>query len=39
MKCEIYKEKNTLDLSGVKLCDLLEIDNSNSGEIAVISPG
>ena len=29
MICEIYKDKNTLDLSGKKLCDLLEIDNSN----------
>lgn len=29
MICEIYKDKNTLDLSGNKLCDLLEIDNSN----------
>jgi len=29
MICEKYKEKNTLDLSGKKLCDLLEIDCDN----------
>mgnify|MGYP003147352857 CR=1 FL=1 len=27
MICEKYKEKNTLNLSGKKLCDLLEINN------------